>query len=469
MNDAVPDWPDKLFNPASIALIGASEDPHKVGGAVLRNLLASRARLYPVNPRLTSIEGCPCYPCISQVPEVPDLVLVAVPTSAVPPVVEECIAKGVRMIVVVSAGFGETGEEGKAAERRLVELARQGGARILGPNTMGVVVPAQGLDTGFVPSERWRRPPSGPIALVCQSGALGVDGAELAWLYGGGISVFVTLGNKCDLNESDLVEALAQDSSTRCIALYLEGFVDGRAFVDVCRRVSPHKPIVVLKGGRSPVGARAAALHTGSLAGSDRVVRGAFKQAGVHRAYDMAELMDYAHALAYGQPLYRPRLGVLTCAGGFGVVLADYLTDPERPIGASLAEFREETTRRLRQIALPFASVRNPIDLTGSATNAMFDAAVGVLQDDENVDALLVSLIPYPPLMDESIVEVIDKWRLQGSKPIVVALQGQVLMPQVLQRFWRAGVMAYPSLGQVVRAIEVLCQRGEYLRRLADE
>ena len=469
LSEGVLDWADKLFNPASVALIGASEDPHKVGGTVFRNLCASHARLYPVNPKLASLHGHTCYPSITQVPEVPDLAMVAVPTGAVASVVEECVVKGVRLIVVVSAGFGETGEKGKLAERRLVELARKSGARILGPNTMGVLRPAISLDTTFVPGERWHRPPPGPIALVCQSGALGVDGAEAAWLYGGGISVFVTLGNKCDLNECDMVEALAVDHATRCIAMYLEGFADGRRFIEICRLVTPHKPIVVLKGGRSDAGARAAALHTGSLAGSDRVVDGAFKQAGILRAYDVSELMDYAHALAFGPPLCRPRLGVLTCAGGFGVILADYLADPERPVGASLAEFGSETERRLRQVALSFASVRNPIDLTGSATNQMFDQALEILQDDPNVDAILVSLIPYPPLLDEGIVEVLDKWRRQGRKPLVAIVQGQVFLPHVLQRFWRAGVLAYPGLAQAVRAVGALCQRGEYLMRIGGE
>jgi acyl-CoA synthetase (NDP forming) len=160
---------------------------------------------------------------------------------------------------------------------------------------------------------------------------------------------------------------------------------------------------------------------------------------------------------------------VLTCAGGFGVILADYLADPERPVGASLAEFGSETERRLRQVALSFASVRNPIDLTGSATNQMFDQALEILQDDPNVDAILVSLIPYPPLLYEGIVEVLDKWRRQGRKPLVAIVQGQVFLPHVLQRFWRAGVLAYPGLAQAVRAVGALCQRGEYLMRIGGE
>ena len=462
------DWADRLLRPSTVAVVGASADPRKPGGAIFENLCRSAVRVYPINPRASHVAGRPCFASVLDVPDEVDMAVVAVPADVVSEVVDHCAQKGVGVIVVVSGGLGETGEAGKRAERRMAEAALSRGSRILGPNTVGVYVPGSRLDTTFIPGDRWQRPPVGPIALVCQSGALGLDAAELCSAYGVGISAMVSLGNKCDLNERDLVEALARDPSTRCIALYLESLTDGRAFVDVCRRVSPEKPIVVTKAGRSEAGARAAALHTGALAGSDRVLNGVLKQVGVVRAYDVGELVDSALALTYGRPLHRPRLAVLSCAGGYAVTLADYLTASERGLGASLAVLSERTVHRLREVTVPFAALENPIDLTGSVTNAAFNGALEALEQDPNVDAIVVSLVPYPPLLDEGVVDVLERWHRQGSKPLVTVVTGLVFGPRVLRRLWRAGALAYPTPWQAVRALDVLCQRGEYLRRLAE-
>lgn len=460
-------WPAKVLNPSSVVLIGASADPQKLGGAILANLRTSKTRLYLVNPKLSQIDDDPCYPTVLDVPDAVDLAVVAVPAGAVLEVVEQCVTKGIEAIVVISGGLGETGQAGKETERRLREILRGTRTRMLGPNTVGVFSPTSDLDATFMLKERWHRPSPGPVAVVSQSGALGLDVAELCAASGVGISAFISLGNKCDLNERDLVEAFARDPNTKCIAMYLEDFIDGRAFFDACRRISPEKPIVVTKAGSSEQGARAAASHTGALAGSDRVVNGVFKQAGVIRTHGVDDLVDDALTLTCGSPLYKPRLAVLTSAGGYSVTICDYLAAPDLGVDATLAVLDDKTVARLREVAVPFAAVHNPIDLTGSATNAHFDGALRALEEDPNVDAIIISLIPYPPLLDEGVVEVIERWRRNGPKPLLAVATGQAFGPEVLRRLWQAGVPAYPSPWQVARAVGVLCQRGEFLRRLA--
>lgn len=463
------DWSARLFDPASVSVIGASEDPRKPGGTIFGNLRASRARLYPVNPKASSIAGYPCYPSIRDVPESVDLAIVAVPASAVPTVVEQCVEKRAGVILVISGGFGETGAAGEEVERRLVALARSGGSRILGPNTVGVYVPSTSLDTTFILADRWRRPPVGPVALICQSGAIGLDASEALTASGSGVSAMVVLGNKCDLDENDFVEVFAEDPATRCIALYLEDFADGRRFFDVASRVSPNKPIVVAKTGLSEAGARAAMLHTGALAHSDRVVEGALKQAGVVRAADVADLADYARALCVADPPARPRLAVLTVAGGYGVLLADLLAGLDHGGGPTLATLDETTARRLREQALPFAATQNPIDLTGSVTNATLDQVLGTLEEAPTVDAILLALVPYPPLLDDGVVEIIERWHRQGPKPLIAVLTGHAFRERCLRRLRLAGVLAYDDPWRAARAVGALSQRGTYLRRRGDD
>ena len=462
-------WARKLLAPQTVALVGASADPGKVGGAIFANLSGGRARLYPVNPKLTDIAGQPCFPTVMAIPGAIDLAIVAVPSDAVIDVVEQCARRGVGVVVIVSGGFAETGDTGIALETRLLELARAGGLRMLGPNSIGVYVPGSHLDATFESPARWRRPGPGPIALVCQSGAIGLDAAEVAGTCGVGISGFVSLGNKCDLNENDLVRAFAQDPDTRCIALYLEDFIAGREFVWECRRILPAKPIVVAKAGRSEAGARAAGLHTGALAVSDRVVHGALKQAGIVRAYDVVEMMDCAQALSCGRPLYQPRLAVLTAAGGYGVVLADYLTSQDAGLGATLATLEPRTEARLRAATVPFAAVRNPVDLTGSATNAMLGRALEALEADPGVDAIVVSLMPYAPQLDAGAADVIQYWHLNGPKPVITVVTGSAFVGTLVPQLWRVGALAYPTPLRAMRAIRALCQRGDYLRRFGHD
>jgi len=454
---------DALFNPASVAVVGASRDPTKPGGLILRYLLDSTARVYPVHPSVSEIHGVRCFPSVRALPEPVDLAVIATPVDATLRVLQECVWRGVRVAILVAGGFGETGEEGRRREEEVVRIARMGGMRLLGHNTLGVLVPRSGVDTLFIVREKAPRPGPGPIAFISQSGAIAVTRMTAAAWEGIGFHSFVGLGNRADIQENELLAYLATQPAVGSAALYLESFADGAGFLDLAREVSGRLPVCLVKAGRSPGGARAASLHTGSLAGSDRVVGGVLRQAGVYRAYDDEELIDVAWALACA-PLPRgDRVAVVVSAGGHGVMLADFLEAKEYGVGLRLANLSEATQERLRREVLPFASVANPIDLTASATIPMYERVLSILEEEPDVDAVLCSVQVEPPGLDERLVDVLTAYARSTTKPVVAASVGGEASLQVRRALNRAGVPAYPSLWRAARALGALVERARRL------
>lgn len=457
---------DCLLNPRSIAIIGASPQEGKAGNFIVMQLLGGNFRIFPVNARGGTVFGLPIYRSVLDVPETPDLAILALPAEASVGATVDCAKRGVGAVIVVAGGFGEVGESGRALERELKAAIQGTRTRILGPNTLGVLVPRLRLDTIFLPSARLRRPAPGSVALVSQSGSAVMGGMDIASFYGASLAAFVGLGNRLDVDENELIEYFSNDPHTSAIGLYLESFADTRRFVEVCRNVVPRRPLVLLRAGRSSAGARAVALHTGSLAGSDRVTDGVLRQLGVVRVYDEEELLDKAQALAFSRPLTGRRMVVLTGGGGMGIVTADYIEAPDKGIASSLAKLDPKTEGRLAKIALPFASVRNPIDLTASVTNEMFDAALEILQDDPGVDVILCCFGYHPPGVDEGLTDILRHWAKNGKKPLVAAPIGSEAAIQGIRDLEAAGVPAYPSIWRAVRAVDVLARRGEFLRSL---
>lgn len=460
---------DAFFAPRTVAVVGASRDPAKIGHLVTKYLLESEARVYPVNPSAREILGRPCYPALESIPGEVDLAVLAVPAPATVDVVRECVKKGVRAIIAQASGFGETGEAGRRLETEIRDILSSVPGdrrpRLLGPNTLGVYVPRNRLDTTFTVRERSPRPGPGDIAFISQSGATAVCIMEAAASMGVGLSAFAGIGNKLDVDENELLDYFAADPHTRAIAFYLENFKDGRGFLERCRRITPRKPVVVLKAGRSASGMRAAALHTGSLAGSDRVVEGALRQVGAFRAYDEEELVDLARVLGQGRPLAGRRVAVLTTAGGLGVILTDLLESRDRGVGLELAPISEEGKARLRSALVPFASVHNPIDLTANSSNQHYADALRVLEEEEGVDAILCVMQFQSPYVDEALADlIIDRFH-HGPKPMVVVTIGGELSWRGLRRLGEARVPVYPSLWRAVRATAALYQRGCYLAR----
>jgi acyl-CoA synthetase (NDP forming) len=457
---------DALFRPRSVAVLGASAHPEKMGHIMLKNLSKGRFLLYPVNPNEKEILGLRCYPTISDVSGEVDLAILALPASASEKGVRECALKGVRVVIVTSSGFRETGPEGSALENRLMEAVERTKTRILGPNTMGVFVPSIGLDTLLIPTERSKRPKKGSIAMVSQSGAVSVAFLEKAEAAGVGISACVGLGNKCDINENDLLDYLSNDGSTKCIALYLESFSDGKGFLETARNVAKTKPIVVLKSGRTSTGETAAKSHTGALSSSDPVVDGVLRQAGVARAYDEEELLDVAMALTMVDHVRGNRVCVVASAGGFGVIATDYVESKDHGAGLSMARLSSRTEDELKSIAPGFSSVRNPVDLTSGVTDEMYDAVLGVLADDPGVDCIMMSLETQPPHITRKLIDVAERRGGSGKTPLVVSAFAGARTDAIIKELAKRNIPAYPSIWRAIRAMHALSDRGRYLRQM---
>jgi len=394
-----------VLRPGSVAVVGASARAGSIGGAVVRNLLdgAYAGRLHVVNRRGGTIAGLPAARSLRELDEPVELVVVAVPAAGVAEVARDAAATGAKALVVLSDGFGEAGEEGRARQRELVEISRRAGMRLVGPNCLGVIDtdPAVRLDASFAPTQ----PPPGHVAFLSQSGALGIAVIDTARELGIGLSSFVSVGDKADLSGNDFLSFWEQDDATDVVLLYLESFGNPRRFSRVARRVGRSKPIVAVKGGRSSAGAAAAGSHTGALlAGSDATVQALFRQAGVIATDTLGELFDVA-ALLSVQPAPRgPRVGIVTNGGGLGILCADACAAAGLDVVGLPASVRDRLARELR----PGAAVRNPVDLLAAATPAEFERAIATVGASGAVDAVIALYVPPmvsdPPEIAAAIV-----------------------------------------------------------------
>ncbi len=454
-----------LFAPGSVAVVGASARPGKIGHAILSNLMSGDFALYPVNPKEHEILGMRCYPSLSEVPGEIDMAVIALPAGSSVPVVEEAVRKGVRLVIVTSSGFGERGEAGIALQESLAAAVRGSQTRLLGPNTMGAIVPASRLDTFFIPSDRSPRPGRGSVAIVSQSGAVAVSCLEKAEASGTGISACVCLGNKADIDEVDILDHFADDADTRCIALYLESFSDGRRFIQAASRAARAKPIVLLKAGRTERGQSAARSHTGAIAaGSDAVVEGALRQAGVVRVFDEEELVDVARALSVLDHADGMRVCAVASAGGFGVIATDLIESPHSGFGLRMASLGEETVASLRDCLPEFSSPQNPVDLTAEVTDSMYDRVLGAVRADPGVDSVMMSLELQPPNVTEGLIDVAERHSTSPGPPLVISLFAKD-QSSVIRALSGRGLVAYPTIRRSVRAIAALSERGAYLQR----
>ncbi|MEZ5317030.1 MAG: acetate--CoA ligase family protein [Vicinamibacterales bacterium] len=379
-----------ILEPRSIAVIGASPTHGKIGAEILVNLLQAPfpGPVYAVHPTAKTVHGAPAFPRVTDLPEAVDLAVVCVPAAAVPGVVDDCAARGVRGLVVISAGFSETGAHGREVEDALVASVRRAGLRMVGPNCMGVLNmnPAVRLNATFSPIV----PPAGTVAMSTQSGALGIAILDYAKVLGIGISSFASVGNAADVSTNDLLEYWADDPRTDVILLYVESFGNPHNFSRIARRTGRRKPIVAVKAGRSPEGARAASSHTGALASSDVVVGALLEQAGVIRVTTIEEMFDTAHVLATQTVPRGRRVGILTNAGGPAILAADACVAE----GLRVPKLAAATTAALRDLLPPAASVGNPVDMIASATAEQYERALRLMLDDPNIDSVIVIFIP---------------------------------------------------------------------------
>jgi acyl-CoA synthetase (NDP forming) len=456
---------DRLFNPGQIAVIGASDKPGRIGRIVMDYLEKSSAQLFPVNPKLNIIGDRPVFTSIDDLPNDMDLAVIAVNARVAVESAEALARKGTANIIIIAGGFGEVGDEGRELEARLKKLPGLYGSRILGPNSLGVFIPAVNLDTIFVEHGDRALAEGGGIAFITQSGSVGVESLGLASNTGFGLRAFVGIGNKVDLSEADFLPWFGRDRETRCLALYVESIEGGRTFLEDARMISREKPVVLLKAGRTSAGISAVSSHTGRLAGSDKVVSGALRQYGIQRAMDDEELCDAAKVLSMAKPARGNRVAVISSAGGFGVMCTDYIDSPHRRANLSMAVFSEETRQRIAEKNLPFASSHNPVDLTAGATDQMFLDTLEALGDDDGVDIIIFVALFSPPTVTDELLPRMASMIKEIRKPVLVISQYGPFTDDHLKRFYKEGVAGYPSISRVVRAARFLVERANLLRQ----
>lgn len=409
-----------FFKPTAVAIVGASTAPGKLGYAVLANVIESgfKGTIYPINPKATEIYGYKAYPSVTDLPTVPELAVMVIPYNFVPDALRECGEKGIKSVVIISAGFRESGVEGVEREREVIRIAKDYGIRIIGPNVLGIIDTYTPINATFAAGT----PPQGTIGFMSQSGAL--QTAILDWSLASrdlGFSKFVSLGNKADINENDLMMAWADDPETRVILAYIEGVPDGQEFIRVGREVSRKKPIMVLKSGVTEGGSRAVSSHTGSLAGSEQAYDAAFYQAGVLRMNSLQELFDCARAFA-NQPLLKgDRIAIVTNAGGPGILATDVL----EAHNLQLSRLTQETVFALKEILPEAASTSNPVDVLGDARSDRYAKAMELVAQDPNVDGLLCIVTPQAMTEIVETANAIGKLSQRTDKPIFGAFMGE--------------------------------------------
>ncbi len=451
---------DTLFAPKSIAVIGASNRQGSVGRAVFTNILLNEytGTVYPVNPKDRSISGVRSYPSVQDLPESVDVAVVVVPAAVVPAVTEECGKRGVKGLIVISAGFKEIGQDGAALERQVASLAQKYSMRMVGPNCLGTINtdPEVRLNASFAS----QMPLEGSIAFASQSGALGEAVIDYAAGEGIGFSKFISVGNKADVNENDILEYLRADAKTKVILLYIEDIVDGRKFVDTVSKVTEEKPIIAVKAGVSPEGAKAASSHTGALAGSDEAYNAILKQSGVLRVESIIDLFDYARAFAK-QPLPRGnRVAIITNGGGPGIMA----TDASVRYGLQISQFSEATKAKLRAGLPKEASVNNPIDLIGDAQSDRYELALQALYD-ESVDCGLVLLTPQAMVDLKKVAETIALVGPRSGKTILASILGLTDITPAVDVLESNNIPHYTFPESAVRALAAMYDYQRWVER----
>jgi acetyltransferase len=458
-----------LFNPKSIAILGASRSPDSVGQGILRNLTTGcvheceyckpfPGKIFPVNPFADEILGVKCYPNLKAIPEEVDLAIICIPAKIVLKAVKDCIKKGVKAVIIVSSGFAETGKKGKQLQDQIVRLTKKAKIALVGPNCLGIIRPQSSMNASFAPS----MPPAGAIGFVSQSGALADSIIDWAIEKRYGFSAVVSYGNKAVLDAEDFVEWLGKDPETKAIAVYIEGLTNGRKFMEITKKVSRTKPIVVLKAGKTAEGEKAVSSHTASLAGSSKLYSAAFKQCGLIEAETVEELFDIAKVLAE-QPLCKKNsIGIVTNGGGCGVLCADHCEN----LGVRLAELSKTAIKRLDASGKmhPAYSRRNPLDVVGDAMPERYEAAINILLQEKNIYGLIViqTLQAMTKPVENAMAICEAKLRFP-DKPVICVYMGGRFSKKGMQHLEFCNVPDYNDIRKAVLAMKALIKRGELL------
>ncbi len=452
-----------FFEPKSVAVIGASSTIGKIGNVIFQNFVMGhfKGKVYPINPRLDEIIGIKCYASVKDIPEEIDLAIIAIPAKFVPQVMQECGEKGVKCVIVVSAGFAEIGGEGTKLEQEIIHTAKKFHMRLLGPNCIGVFDSNTYVDTIFLPIVRMSRPNSGPIAIVSQSGAFMSSLLDWTAAEGLGLSKAISIGNKADVDESDLLEYLANDPFTKVITAYLESIENGNTFIRVAKKVTKQKPIILMKAGRTKGGASAAASHTGALAGSDEVIDAVLRQLGILRVENSEQMLDLANALAFQPHAKGDRILIVTNGGGAGVMSVDKLEQ----LGLEVPILSEDLQNQMMQHYPPYCVARNPVDLTGDTDAERYRIALELGLKSDEVDAALVILLFQTPSLEIEAVEVVQNAQ-RFKKPIVVACVGGELAAVFSRKLEKFDIPVYSIPERAAFAMWGLVQYGKWLHHV---
>ncbi len=453
---------ENFFKPDTVAVVGASIKHMKLGNQILENLLKDgfSGTIFPINASAdstTRIMGIKAYPSLVEVPQPIDLAIVVVPSRGVLSVIQDCGAKGIDSVVIISAGFKEVDEEGAKLESELLKLSNNLGIHILGPNVLGIIDAHHHLNASFAPAS----PSPGNIAFLSQSGALGCVILDKAEGEGIGLSKFISLGNKVDLDEVDFLAMLKDDAQTDVILGYLEGIKRGRDFVSLAKEVTSQKPVVMIKAGRSDQGKRAASSHTGSLAGQDEAYDVAFQASGITRANSLREAIDLARGFS-SQPIPQgKRVLLLTNGGGAGIMA----TDACEQFSLELANLEDETKERLKEKLPHDSSVANPIDILGDAKSDRYEIALEAILTDPNVDGVIVLLTPQSGSDEDETARLIIKISPGTKKTILTCFMGQKKVKGAIKILQNHGIPNYADPEDAVRVFEAMFRYGEWLKR----
>jgi acetyltransferase len=453
---------EKLFNPKIIAVIGASSDEKSVGFGILNNLVTGctyhcefckpfSGKIFPINPHTEEILNLKCHKTILELKDDIDLAIVVVPAKVVLDVVNQCVKKRVKGVIIISAGFGELNEEGKKLQNDILEVLSKAKIPMIGPNCLGIIIPPHNMNASFAPA----MPPKGNIAFISQSGALADSIIDWSIENRYGFSAIVSYGNKAMLDVYDFLEYFDRDSNTKVITLYIEGVKDGIKLMEIAKKIK--KPIIALKAGRTEQGMKAISSHTGSLAGSYEIYKAAFKQSGIIIADTVEELFDNAKALA-NMPQLKGDVAIVTNGGGCGVLCADYCSE----IGVPLAELREDTLKKLDKSGKmhPAYSRRNPLDIVGDALPERYEAAIDILLKEDYVRGIIViQTLQSTTKPEEDAKVIIDARRKYPEKPIICVYMGGKFTQKSVDMLEAAGIPDYNDLRKAAMAMKCLLIR----------
>jgi len=450
---------DKFFNPQSVAIIGATEDPQNITSTIIQNLfeMGFKGSVVPVNPHHEKVFGLKCYPSLLDVNEKIDLSIIAISSSHVLEILEQHIGLGIKNSIIISGGFAEIGSKGEAIEEDVKKICSENDIRVIGPNCLGVLDNYSNFSTFFLPWSKVKRPSKGYLSILSQSGSYSISMLDMLSLERIGVSKFVSYGNRADVGESELIEYLSDDESTNVIGIYMESVDDGRRFIRASSRCSSDKHMVVLKVGREDSGVDAARSHTGAIAGKYEVYKAAFKKSGIVEVDNLEEFIDACKVLSMQKPARGNKILVLTNGGGFGVSVSDMCGSMDLNVVKTPSEIKESLSKYFPEYFI----LNNPIDLTGSSGDEDFGIVLETaFVDNDYFDAAIVIPLMPPQTMTDRVVDIISQSAEKSGKPVVVCTISGEYTKNSKELFEMKGIPVFPSPGRAVKAMSILVDRG---------